>query len=221
MSITISWQPDPSISSPTEYKVYRKANTGTPLESYAEEDFTLLDTIVGSPDPAAQYTDSGGVDGYWYRVQTCSGSDCAPLGFPISWKNVHAFCKLTAGTGFLSAGFSPGAVPAKVLYQAEAEATWWIVEQYLRPKYLASTIFEEMWHQPLPQVRQIAELHAAIQVWVQYKPDAKEQLEGLNDRLKKLSDAFYQHRLKLLPDITTQADDALNPAEITNMSMER
>ncbi len=219
MSVTISWEPSLLIPTPTRYRVSRKANTGTPLISWAESEFVELEEITsGSPLPTT-HTDSDGNADYWYRVETGDASRYAPPSWPIPGHMNYSFASLRVGVGWLSnfmpnsLGSSSGPTEAALLFDAELRATWYTINTYLRGRYEDHTIFEEFFKDPPPNVRKITELLAAIELTAQYKPTLEEELKTMQREFERVVRVFTTRKGVMMGDLVKQAPDKIDPAE--------
>ena len=178
MVVTVSFRPSPLISTPTYFKVYRKANFDTVEDSFLETSFTEQPGLLIDGSPLVYYfTDNSGEDEFWYRVQTCDDNQCAPMGPPLPGHGNSSFCKLACGVSFLSA-FQPGSVTVDELWRAEHDATWFVVEEFLRNKFALRTLLDQFLD-PLPQVRLATETYAAMMLLAAYRPHDNDQFEKI------------------------------------------
>jgi hypothetical protein len=194
-------------------KVFRKANTTTPADSYLEDEFveepTL--TITRSFDNPA-IVDANGHDDYWYRAQTCEQDRCAPMGPNLPGHGASSFAVLRSGLGYLSA-FTPNALDAIFLYDEVHKATEFVVEHLLRPKFELATVLGQ-YKDPLPAVRQITEVVAATSIIGQRRPSDTDALEFLKSQYARLSKEFALKRSYQARTIEEVVADRSDPAEL-------
>lgn len=225
MSITISWQPSVLVPTPTRYKILRKANTDTPLDSWKESAFVELDELTGE-SAITTYTDATGADGYWYRVKTGDANFYAPAGPPIPWHGNVSFARLRAGVGWL-ASFGPNSINASELYAAETEATLWVVSELLRPQYSDADIFAGtssvpgFYEDPPPTVRKITELVAALELMRMRKPELEEAIQAIQLHLDKLIKRFVSKKERLMTDMSEKLDSNEDPAADVRITWDR
>lgn len=215
-SIKIKWEADLRVAVPTRYRVSRKANTTTPLHSWAENEFVELAEVTGSP-LLSEYTDNEGDADYWYRIETGDADGYYPPAHAVPGHGNYSFGRLRVGVGWMS-NFMPGSIgsalatEARILYDAELQATWYLLNQYLRGKYQDHTIFEEFFKDPPPAVRKITELLAAIELMAQFKPMLEDELAAMQKELDRALRAFTSKKRVMMGDIVPQSDDKLDPA---------
>lgn len=199
MSVTISFQPDPRIETPTGFKVWRKANTSDASLSYLEDGFSEVAALEITNPALRAFTDPDGEEGYWYRMQTYDATHVTALGYPLPGHNRSAFCSLRAGFGWLSA-FTPSALTDAEIWDVERDATVFVVERYMRPKYTLAQIVE-YYEDPLPSVRQLTELIAAKTLVGRHRPQDDDQLKAMSDEVERISAMFVVHQTKMSHDV--------------------
>ena len=213
--ITIFFQPSPVINpaSIAQIKVFRKANTVTPTDSYLVEDWVELPLLViTSGFTAPFFTDTLGDVNYWYRTQTFDTAKGAPMGPLIPGHGNSTFANLRAGYGYLS-DFTPNAINADLLYDEVHKATEYVVEDFLRPKFKESDI-NDMYLYPLPAVRMLTEIIAARSIIMQLKPTNKEQIDQYTKEFNRIATQFGVRKSYRTQDITEKESTRADPPEL-------
>ncbi len=215
-TITISIQPSPLVvfADITLIKVFRKANTTTPAESYLEEDFVEVPSLsISRTFTNPVITDTAGNVDYWYRAQTCDVNDrCAPMGWQLPGHGNSSFTILRSGYGHLSA-FTPNALDAIFLYEEVHRATDYVVEHLLRPKFKLETLVT-MYLDPLPMVRQITEIVAARSIIGQKRPSDEASLKFLDREFQRLAKEFAVKRSFETHEVEEVESDREYPADL-------
>ncbi len=188
MTATITWQPHIDIPTPSLFKIYRKADTDTPVESYLVDDWTLLFTTSDALEPYS-HTDATGNKDYLYTVQTQdSDGNTSPLAHIIPGHNRSSFCKLIAGQGYLS-NLLTGSAGLKELWHEEHEATSYIIDEYLRSRFSLAQIWA-YYDVPPPKIRDMTALWGSMAMTAKLRPGDDDLWEKLKDRFDKLASGF-------------------------------
>lgn len=211
MPVTFRFQPAFDVQTVDHLEVFRKADVDTPGDSYLVEDWgDALDAAVSAG--STSFTDSDGNDDYLYMVMTVGSDGHKVVGPPIPGHGRSSYCRLIAGQGWLS-NFAPNAITATELYHEEHEATLYVMDEYLRPRYEMVTILP-YYLDPPPKVRDITALWACISLVGKHRPQDEEQLREMRTRFSDLAGSFAASRLLMNKELEEKHNDRSDVASL-------
>ncbi|MFT5266632.1 MAG: hypothetical protein ACI88C_000053 [Acidimicrobiales bacterium] len=211
MSATITFQPHPDIITPESFIIHRKADSGTPADSFAISDWTSYATVA---DPADRtYTDATGDTNYLYIVQTVGDvGKKGPLSHILPGHDRSTFARSISGTGYLS-HFTPGSILAPELWHEEREATAYVIDEVLRARFSPRQIMS-FFDQPLPAMRKMVALWTAIQLTVKHRAHDDDQWKKMQETYNAIVSGFSTKRSAMDFDLETIKDQGPGHAEI-------
>jgi len=219
MAVTVTFRPSIDVETPTKFKIFRKSNPDSPEDSFLEDDFLEVKHLEISGSPLEyEFTDNDGKDEYWYRVQTCDATRDYPLGPPLPGHGNSSFCHLRCGKGFLSC-FQPGAIDDDDIWWAEHEATWYVLEKYLRNKYDLVDLLNQF-IDPLPEVRSATATWAAMTLVVAYRSADQTHYEMLKEYHRSAAGSLGRRRDALSHNLTEEQTSRTELGSM-NLSLDR